>query len=387
MAKGSLTEYCYPTEATTGWLEHIKKSHLDTNPLSSTRVENAVIIPDLLRCLMGGVFESDGKPIVSAFQRYGIMTANKLFGHYNPKTVKREKRKAIYLGQYRNHWGSFLVDSASRLWYTPENPQDYVYVFAATQIKLGGIHKNVYNFLSRLGINEEQVLLVKEPTVFDSLIIPEMSLVPYGTQGEEPRWHKEYLDTVYKITDSVLAENEDKEYPQKVYFSRGKFSKNQKSDFGEELIAEMMRANGYYVVYPEEHSLEEQILYVNKCKEFASVGGSCAHNVIFSKTAPKMTLFSRMNGYQWHQWMLDEMAGVEPITYVDSYSEPYKPFFKTTISGPYLFWPNKNVKKYALDRNFTVPKFSVAQKISIRARYTVRVIRTILSNIKRRIIK
>ena len=94
-----------------------------------------------------------------------------------------------------------------------------------------------------------------------------------------------------------------------------------------------------------------------------------------------------MNGYQWHQWMLDEMAGVEPITYVDSYSEPYKPFFKTTISGPYLFWPNKNVKKYALDRNFTVPKFSVAQKISIRARYTVRVIRTILSNIKRRIIK
>ena len=129
--------------------------------------------------------------------------------------------------------------------------------------------------------------------------------------------------------------------------------------------------------------------------EKASLGGgslrlplptAIVHNIIFSKTAPKMMLFNRMNGYQWHQWMLDEMAGVEPITYVDSYSEPYKFIFKTKIGGPYLFWINKQVKTFAKDNAFKLPEGGVcAAKIFIR--YSLRVAYTLASRIKKRLLK
>ena len=389
MENKSLTKYCYPSSTTKEWLEHIAKSHFSAEELQVKRVENAILMPDMAKVgagFAGGVFLENGEIVESSFQRFGLDTAQKLFELYDPKTAKKESKETVYLGQYRNQWGSFLVDSVSRLWFALQEPEKYNYAFAATQASLGGIHKNAYNFFSRLGIKKEQITLITEPTVFDSLIIPEMSLTPYGTRGNEPSWHKEYLETVHRVTDSVMAENAGKEYPEKVYFSRGRFAKEQKSDFGEELIAEMMKKNGYYIVYPEEHTLEEQIMFVNNCKEFASVGGSCAHNVIFSKTAPKMMLFNRMNGYQWHQWMLDEMAGVEPITYVDSYSEPYKFIFKTKIGGPYLFWINKQVKSFAKDNAFKLPERGVcAAKIFIR--YSLRVAYTLASRIKKRLLK
>lgn len=45
-----------------------------------------------------------------------------------------------------------------------------------------------------------------------------------------------------------------------------------------------------------------------------------AHIVLFfSFVKPKTIIVNRMNGYQFHQWFLNEMANVEPITYIDAY--------------------------------------------------------------------
>ena len=390
MKNTDLAKYCYQNKTTLLWLKHISFSHKKEEQLGAVEVNNVICLPDGAKVgagFCGGVFDKNGVPIDSSFQRFGRKTAEKLFEIHECAPKRKISGKAVFLGQYRNQWGSFLVDSVSRLWYADKNPGEYKYLLLATQEELGGIHKNAYKFLEYFGIAKEQILYINEPVEVESLIIPEMSYVPYGTHGKAPIWSEKYLETIHKVTDSVLSNFSGEDYPEKVYFSRGKFSKNQKTDFGEEMLAELMQKNGYYIVYPEEHTLEEQICYVNKCKEFASVGGSCAHNIIFSKTAPKMTLFNRMNGYQWHQWMLDEMAGVEPITYVDSYSEPYKPFFETTLSGPYLFWINKNVKSYAFDNGFALPKIGVKQKAAILTRYSLRAAKTKLSKIKRRIFK
>lgn len=367
-----LTKYCYDNEHASEWLEHLSQSHFSDEVLSAVTIENAVCVPDqgMLECFSGGVYDFNRNPVEISFQRKGYATAGVLAEKMNCADIDFIDEDVVYLGQYRRHYGSFLVDSISRLWYALKDPGRYRYVYLLTQPELGeSLHETAYCFLEHLGIKREQVMLIKNPTRFTSITIPEMSFVPHVG------WHQEFLDTVYKVVDAV--DELPLETHEKVYFSRSKFSGNSHSDFGEEFIVRLFEQNGFYIVYPEEHSLDEQIYIVNHCKVFASVGGSCAHNIIFSKVRPKMILMNRMNGYQWHQWMLDEMAGVEPITYVDAYNEPYKRIYKTKVTGPFLYWINLNVRSFADDYGMKLPQFTIQTKIKIFLKYSYRVLKSL----------
>lgn len=363
--RNDLTKYCYKNENTEGWLNHLKVSHYCNSKLTSEVEENALCIPDqgkLGECFMGGIYTNEGEPVELSFQRNGFETAKKLIQKTDLSNVKFEDKKVVYLGQYRVHYGSFLVDSISRLWYTLDDPQNYQYVFLATQTVLGtSLHKSAVDFFNLLGISESQITIITEPTRYRKIIIPEEAYTPLK------EYHPEFLDIIRKVVRSASVEGIKP--TEKVYFSRSKFAYKLKSDFGEEFIAELFRCNGFEVIYPEEHSLAEQIFYVNNCKVFASIGGSCAHNILFSLTKPKMILLNRMNGYQFHQWFLNEMAGVEPITYVDAYTEPFKKVFKTEVTGPFLYWCNTNVKKFAKDYGMIIPRYSFWKKARCMVRY------------------
>ena len=388
-----LSKYCYESETTRDWLAHLEKTHLTNTELKAERYSDAIMVPDegRLEAFSGGVFDANGQAIKGSFQRGGLLTAEKLRQNLDAEEPEMLNEEIVYLGQYRNQWGSFLVDSVSRLWYALDCNENCKFAFLATQQVLGGIHPNTWKFLNALGIKENQIYYITKPTRVKKLIIPEMSFVPYGTVAvtdheQIPRYHRAYLDTIYRVTDCIGNINID--VHEKVYFSRSKFSKKSRTDFGEDLIVRMLQENNFYIVYPEEHSLEEQIFYVNTCKVFASIGGSCAHNIVFSKTRPQMILFNRMNGFQWHQWMLDEMAKVEPITYVDMYCEPFKAWFKTTLSGPYLYLINKNVTRFAADYHFVLPTEATAfrKKTRVVCDYTLQIVRTIVGRIYHAII-
>lgn len=360
------TKYCYKNETSDGWLMHRKQSHFSTDILGAVTISNALCLPDkglLGNAFMGGIYREDKTPVESSFQRNGFNTAGLLLKKSDLSDLKIVNKSVVYLGQYRRHYGSFLIDSISRLWYVIKNPKKYEYVFLATQTELGiGLHSSAVDFLEMFGISKEQILIVTEPTIYTSMIIPDMSYVPLKV------WHQEFLDTVYKVVRNVGIS----ELPpvEKVYFSRSKFSEKQRSDFGEKYIVQFFKANGFEIIYPEEHSLAEQIFYVNHCKVFASIGGSCAHNILFSEIKPRVILFNRMNGYQFHQWFLDEMAGVEPITYVDAYSEPYRFALRTEVSGPFLYWLNRNVRQFAKDNDMVIPRIPLTDRLNCFIQYS-----------------
>ena len=381
----SITKYCYNNESTKEYLQFLnEKSHFSEQALKSVVVENAKCVPDggLFPCFSGGVFDRDNKPIKIAFQRYGVKTSQQLIEKTNIKEAKFVDKEVVYLGQLKNHWGHFIIDSISRLWFALQDPSKYTYVYLGTALYIGEeIHKNIYEFLRLFGIDKSQILYITKPTIFRKVIIPEMSYTP------NIEWHREYLDTVYKVVDKVAEQKLGLPIYEKVYFSRSKFSKQSKTDYGEEQIERLFKRNGFQIIYPEEYSAKEQIFIVNNCKVFASVCGTCAHNVIFAKSRPKTILFKRMNGYQWHQWMLNEMAGLNPVTYVDSYWEPFRFIFNTTISGPYLYKLNGNVKKFVKDNNMVLVKSNIIYRLKVFLKYCFRVIHVVVANIKRKVIK
>lgn len=351
-------------------MKHLEKGHVNDKKLNVITVENALCIPDqgkLPGCFNGGVFDNQKNPVEISFQRDSISTATRLLDKTDVENAEYYNESVVYLGQYRVHYGSFLVDSISTLWYTLEHPEKYSYIYLSTQSELGEcLHSSTIDFFSFFGIDKSQIRIITKPSIFKEVIIPEESYKPLK------EYHPDFLKIIKRVTTNALNSIplSNAEVADKVYFSRSKFSNKLKSDFGEEYIVELFKVNGFKIIYPEEHTLAEQIFYVNNCKVFASIGGSCAHNILFSFSKPQMILLNRMNGYQFHQWFLNEMADVEPIIYVDTYCEPFKKVFETNVTGPFLYWYNRNLLMFAKDNSFIIPKVEWYRKVHCFVRYS-----------------
>ena len=325
------------------WASFSDNSHLNKNQLNITVVDEAYVVSDapFNGCFTGGVFDCNRLPIKSSFVRKYFEQANELASKTDFDKADYLDIEAIYLGQVRNHWGSFLVDSVSRLWYGLDSRQNNVYVISLTMPSVGlDFHKNIYRFFELLGIKKEQLVIINKTTIIKKLIIPDLSFVPFTF------YSKDFL----RIFDLILENNNIPKSPyKKIYFSRGKFSSHSKTDFGEDQLVSFFSENGFKIIYPEEHDLIEQISFINGCDVFATIGGSLAHNIVFlnqkNQNKPIMYLFNRMDGYQWHQWLLNEAVSV-PINYIDSFNEPYRWVFKTLVNGPFLYGLNKNVKRF-----------------------------------------
>ena len=369
------------------YLEFLRRKHEKHIPLKASCFEKAYVVSDAITntCNKGGVFNSNRNAIKQSFPRKSYKECEKLKNAANFDNAPFIDEEVVYLGNLRNHYGNFLVDSISRLWYAIKNPENHKYVVSLTMPSSGRtFHKNIYRFFELFGIKKEQIIVVENVVQFKNVIIPDLSLSPVGS--EEVYFTKEFRQIISKVAKAAEPFNESYE---KVYFSRAKFCKNSKTDFGEEAIVELMQTNDYKIIYPEECTLDMQIHFVNTCKVFASIGGSLAHNIIFSiirDKKPTMYLFNRMNGYQFHQWLLNEICEVE-LDYIDMYSEPYRWFFKPSPSGPFLYKINKNVKRFAKDKNYVISKQKHVNNCKIFLKYSLRVLKVIGSKIKHKIHK
>ncbi len=372
-----IKHYCYNNEVILEREEYLASSHFSDKSLSVVTAKNAVCIP-AKSAFMGGIVDQNGIPIPYAFQRNGFDEAENLIAKTDFSNIKFVDKKVVYLGQYRKHHGSFLADSISKLWYALDNPKAYEYIYILTQDTLGAeFHDAARDFFKMLGIQEDHITLVKEQTRFAEIIIPEDSYIALKT------WHPEYLRTIQK---AVANKGEVSISPyEKIYLSRVKFSKGKKIDYGEQTIVDFFEANGFKTIYPDDYSMAEQMFFVENCKVFAAVGGASAMNVIFASKCPEVIIVNRLKGWQHHLWIISQMLNAESWRYIDVYYEPYKFLKQTSIGGPFLYWKNKNLKAFAKDNGYVIPKGNLFNKTKILIRYTLRFIHTILAEIKTKV--
>lgn len=120
--------------------------------------------------------------------------ANELLEKTDLSSGEYIDKSVVYLGQYRVHYGSFLVDSIARLWYTLKKSEGFEFIYLSTQSNLGAeLHKGAIDFLSFLGIGKDQVSVITKPTRFKEIIIPDLAYIPLVD------YHQEYLDVIKKV--------------------------------------------------------------------------------------------------------------------------------------------------------------------------------------------
>lgn len=329
-----------------------KRDYLRKTPLTAKEVENGIILPakgdPSVSWALGGVLDKDGNFIKES------RTKNEfVFGgvyEYDKNSVQQYDETVVFMGPFICHWGHFICDQISRLWYVLPDIKKYRVAYCgwnwgSEQTSLWG---NFLEFMHLLGLDDDQLIDVKTPMQFRSVIIPEFSFIPneFYTQN----YYTEEFKNIFRTVTGNVKVTEVDVYSH-IYFTRGKFSGALSKERGEDKIEALFAANGYKVFSPEQLSLSEQIYYMNNCEYIAAISGSITHNLLFARSGQKVIVLNKMDSKNEYQMLIDNIMDVN-ISYVDVFAKVFPVCFGL---GPFLIGINRNLTKFLKDYGMKIP--------------------------------
>ena len=246
----------------------------------------------------GGIVHRDGTFFSPSAHIHKLDTAiGSLTEGYvvDEKDVSFNDGTVIYGGILFDHFGHFLTESVSRLWYICEHTAENIRI-AFLPLKNQKPSPQIYEFFELLGIKREQIILIDRPTRFPKIVVPDTTSVFCGYYTDK------FMMPYRTVSERVEPKNEEK-----IYLSRRKF-KGGITIYGEDRLEDAFKKNGFKVLYPERLSLKEQIAYVKGAREIACVMGTAAHLCLFAKEHTKMIVLERTEHINEEQILIQQAA-------------------------------------------------------------------------------
>ena len=249
--------------------------------------------------------------------------------------------EVIYIGMFFLHWGHFLIDLTNRLWYVAEKVKENPNIKVAYLGEEEPAGNNL-KFFQMLGITEENLIHITEPTRFKIVYVPEQAF-------KSCDWYTDkFVDMFDCIVAKALSKNSftDLSEYKKIYFSRRSFGKAVSSEFGEEYFENLFVSNGFISIAPETLSLEEQIYLWNNCEEIVCINGTIPLNVIFSKNKNlKLTVLNKTSILHENPYILLQFRDIQ-ANFIDIFEEPFKKYPKSLGEGPFLLNNTADFQNY-----------------------------------------
>lgn len=186
----------------------------------------------------------------------------------------------LYAGILINHFGHFLVEGLSRLWYWCENIDNNLHI-AFLMPKKQTIFPQFWEFMDMLGIDRNKVHIIKDITRFKKIYVPSQAHILDTSYNDK-------FTVPYKYITSKLPDKNKEKY----YLSRSKF-KGGTLCLGEYLFENIYKNNGYKIVYPERLSLKEQITIIKNASELVGISGTAMHMALFADDNIDITILER----------------------------------------------------------------------------------------------
>ena len=353
------------------YYELMSKKYLIKKSLDIIKVKNGIVIPPFnpkkfknrnpSKALFGsaGVL-NDNNEYVEESAQLAYAMKNRIYkvNSYNKQNTDIVHSKVIYMNFFIKQWGHFLIDVIGRLWYALQD-KDTKIVYTCYDNENYKIEGNYLDFLKLLGIDEKRLIRINKPTKFDCVIVPETSIYPGKYYTFE---YKNIFDIVVKNAN-ITRVKENK----KIYCSRLNYGKNNKKEFGEEIIEENFKKNGYDVVYMEKLSLREQIILLNKSEFIAMTCGSLSHNLLFIRNNVNVFILNKTYRINLHQIIINEIAN--SINYfIDIYVSPLPILYGY---GPFILRPTKEFEKLFKDFNLDLINNKRNISIFLRIKYYI----------------
>jgi len=178
----------------------------------------------------------------------------------------------LFGGNFRGHFGHFLVESTARLWaldHLPVQPESILYLPYRGEV--GPIEKVIEGhdrFYRLLGI-DMPVRTYGTPLRVERLFVPELG---FG-------WAERYAGSpAYRaFMQGRLRAAVAPEGGKKLYISRARLAAQRGGILGETVIEENLARAGYEVFHPEKHPIDVQIARYRAAERIVALDGSALH--------------------------------------------------------------------------------------------------------------
>lgn len=307
------------------------------------RGENATILPlrrepdSGLLFGKGGVVDKDGNYVDLS------SIPGRVQFSYPAQAAQIRDETVVYCGYLVHHWGHFLVEGVSRLWYFLENDTHIdKYVFFIDENEHREIRGNYREFLELLGV-WDKIEIINRPTAFREVLVPELSL----------KCHTYYSPKFRRLFDTVAehAVPDPSWKPlSKIYFSRSQLAKGRAFEFGFEALDNFFEKNGYTLLYPEKVPLRQMIFYIRHSDVVATLSGTLPHNMLFANQGQTVEILERcvLN--------IDNQVDVNRIRDLNVVSiDANIPIYTIDFGGPFIMGYNENLEQYAKDHGYVPP--------------------------------
>ncbi len=262
---------------------------------------------------------------------------------YPFEAAQYKDEKVVYCGYLVNHWGHFLIEGITRLWYFMENdPTVDKYVFFMDENETREIKGNYRIFLELLKI-WDKLEIITTPTTYREVIVPELGI--HMREAYTPK----LLKVFDAIADNVVVDPAW-DTPEKIYFSRSQFKKGLEFEFGFTALDNFFEKNGYKVLFPEKVPLDQMIHYIRNSKAVASLSGSLPHNMLFGRQGQTIEIIERLVISDDNQTDVNKMRELN-VVYVDANI----PVYPIDFVGPFIMGYTPELQLFAEDRGYLPP--------------------------------
>lgn len=337
-------------------LKKLDRNYKREEPLRVEIIKDGIILPqkstyntDLSYIWMGvgGILNNGGEFVkLSGIPGFGENEGRMVFGgKYKYDRIEEFlDEDVLYMGAYQPHWGHFLLEYCTRLWYYVKFKPNIRIAFCGFHCESNSISGNFLDFLGLLGIKREQLIDIRKVTKIRKIIVPEQSFLRDKYFTDEYRM---MIDFAYQNIGelNVVPYN-------KIYFTRINYA-NEK-ERGEREIRDIFKENGYTCLAPENLSVAEQMFYVRNCKEFVVIPGGSSMNGVFAAYNTKRIYLKKayLPELPGDVFQIDQMTQASWGIFVDCYFKPYKSLPIGYGGGPHFMGVTKELKSFLRTNNY-----------------------------------
>lgn len=338
--------------------EQMEKEYLKQN-IDVLNIKNGVILPQKKSINEhhwmgdGGVIDNNGDFVnLSGILGFGENEGEFVFGgSYEYEKLEEKKEDVLYMGAFQPHWGHFLLEYITRLWYWIKYKPTIKIAYCGFACEPDSIDGNYLEILNLLGIEKNRLIDIRNPTRFLNVIIPEQSYL----RGK-------YYSLEYKLIINTLKDNASihisKKPYENLYFTRVDFMKtaiNRNKERGEDPIVELFKKNNFTIISPERISATEQIFYISHCKKIITPIGGASMNLIFAKEGCEVILLKKayLPDIPADMHIISCINHASQVIFLDVYFKPYSHLPYSYGYGPHMLGITKELKLYIKDNDMT----------------------------------
>ena len=257
-------------------------------------LDDAIIVPNLLNgpnsaAQRSGVFDSQGIFVRESITFREIGEFNSEPELPDPRSFRQLRGRYMYGGVLFGHFGHFLVDSLARIWAVSE-----------LQDKIDGIV-----FTPKTNRGDLQRVVRVQSRIARALDVH----LPFINTGHPLRVEKLYVPSQgiglnewcigspgFRRFVQKLGRVPGRSWGNRIYLSRSALPKQRSSYLSEKILESYLQGEGYTIVHPQHHPIEEQIALYREAEYIISPDGSPLHLLAYvGNGKQKVAVISRRN--------------------------------------------------------------------------------------------